>query len=172
MKKIKRLLNNLEYNYGWLRVINSPFVKLKWEFKWYKKPTLGTPYFLPRRVKNNKFIPIKYFGIRYWSLGWKTKWSNTDARFEWGPGLSVVLFGTQIVIYPTPNCDSNALDHYWEAWIIYSKHTDKTKTVEERIKESMEIYPARWIKYEECKQVPVNYWNYILKDKYKYLIDE
>lgn len=172
MQTIKQILNSLEYDFGWLRVINSPFVKLKWEFKWYKKPTLGTPYFLPRRTKNNKFVPIKYFGINYWSLGWKTKWSNTDVRFEWDPGLSIVLFGTQIVIYPTPSCFDNTLSHYWEAWIIYNKHTDKTKTVEERIKESMELYPAKWVKYEEGKQISVNYWNYILKDKYKYLIDE
>ena len=208
MKKLKTILRNLKYKYEWLRVINSPFVKLKWKFKWYKKPTLGTPYFLPRRMVKftkqdsinkyleevkrfndrgypipktlnensylnySKFVPIKYFGIKYWSLGWKTKWSNTDVRFEWGPGLSIVLFGTQIVIYPIPNCTSNALDHYWEAWIIYRYHTNKKYSVENRIKECMKLYPARWVKYEEGKQIPVNYWNYILKSKYKYLINE
>jgi hypothetical protein len=208
MQTIKQILYSLEYDYGWLRIINSPFVKLKWKFKWYKELTAGTPYFLPRKWKKftkkdclnsykeecekfrsagkeilkhitpesyknySKPVSIKYFGVNYWSLGTKTKWSNTDVRFEWGPGLSIVLFGTQIVIYPTPDCTSNALDHYWEAWIIYSKHTDKTKSVEERVKECMKLYPARWIKYEEGKQIPVNYWNYILKDKFKYLINE
>ena len=208
MKKLKTILRNLEYDYGWLRIINSPFVKLKWKFKWYKKPTLGTPYFFPRRMVKftkqdsinkyleevkrfndggypipktlnensylnySKFVPTKYFGINYWSLGWKIKWSNTDVRFEWCPGLSIVLFGTQIVIYPVPSCFDNTLSHYWEAWLIYTKHTDKIKTVEDRIKESMKLYPAKWMKYEEGKQIPVNYWNYILKDKYKYLINE
>lgn len=178
-KKFKRILSNLEHDYGWLRVINSPFVKLKWEFKWYKKPTLGTPYFLPRRIQKSKnkpdyleFIPIKYFGINYWSLGWKTKWSDTDIRFEWGPGLSLVLFGTQLVIYPVPDCDFYSISDYWEAWIIYNKHTDKTKSIKERLRESIELYPAKWIKYEEGKQISVDYWNYILKDKYKCLINE
>lgn len=172
MKKLKRILNNLEYDYGWLRVINSPFVKLKGKFKWYKKPTAGTPYFLPRRWIKNKAgystaKPIKYFGINYWSLGWKTKWSSTDVRFEYSPGLSIVLFGTQIVISPIPDCDNKALDHFWEAWIIYNKHTDKNKPVEDRIKESMELYPAIWGRNNNER---INYWNYILKDKYKYLI--
>ena len=36
----------------------------------------------------------------------------------------------------------------------------------------MKLYPAKWMKYEEGKQIPVNYWNCILKDKYKYLINE
>lgn len=207
-KKFKRILSNLEYDYGWLRVINSPFVKLKWEFKWYKKPTLGTPFFLPGKwikfdkkhaiewakervgeqtpkFKNYLFedivnyamqhmsrpVSIKYFGINCWSLGYKSKWLDTDIRFEWGPGLSLILFGTQLVIYPTPNCDFYSISDYWEAWIIYNKHTDKTKSIKERLRESMELYPAKWIRYKEGKQISVNYWNYILKDKYKCLID-
>lgn len=178
-KKFKRILSNLEYHYGWLRVINSPFIRLKWKFKWYNKPTIGTPYFLPRRIQKSKnkpdyleFIPIKYFGINYWPLGWKTKWSDTDIRFEWGPGLSLVLFGTQLVIYPVPNCDVYSISDYWEAWIIYNKHTNKTKSIKERLRESMELYPAKWIKYEEDKQISTNYWNYILKNKYKCLINK
>ena len=172
MKWFKRILSNLEYNYSWLRIINSPFVKLKWKFKWCKEITAGTPYFLPRKVKNNKFVPIKYFGVGYWSLGWKTKWSDTDVRFEWSPGLSIVLFGTQIVIYPLPNCNNDALYSYWEAWIIYHYHTDRTKNVENRLIECMNLYPAKWIKYGGEKKISINYWKYILKDKYKYLIDE
>lgn len=176
MKKLKRILSNLEYDYGWLRVINSPFVKLKWKFKWYKKLTAGTPYFLPRKWVKSKDkpdylepIPIKYFGINYWSLGYKTKWSDTDVRFEYSPGLSIVLFGTQLLIYPVPNCNSEAIHHFWEAWVIYTRNTDKTKSIENRIKESMKLYPAVWIRGKDER---INYWNYILKDKYKYLINE
>ena len=178
MKTLKRIISNLEYNYDWLRVINSPFVKLQWKFKWFKKPTMGTPYFLPRKWVESKEkpgymepMPIKYFGVNYWSLGWKTKWSAKDVRFEWGPGLSIVLFGTQLVIYPTPDCDNNTLDHFWEAWIVYNKLTNRSKSIEDRIMDCINLYPDKWIKYDNNKEIQINYWKYILKDKYKHLIN-
>ncbi len=179
MKTFKRIISNLEYNYDWLGVINSPFVKLQWKFKWFKKLTMGTPCFLPRKWVKSKEkpgymepIPIKYFGVNYWSLGWKTKWSAKDVRFEWGPGLSIVLFGTQLVIYPIPKCDEYVLDHYWEAWIVYSKLTNKSKPIEDRIIDCMNLYPAKWIKYENNKEKQTNYRKYILKDKDKHLIND
>jgi hypothetical protein len=176
MIKFKNFLNNLEYYYGWLRVINSPFVRLKWEIKWYKKPTVGTPYFLPRRKQKNKnkpgyleYVPIKYFGKSYWSLGWKSKWSDTDIRFEWEPGLSLVLFGTQLVIYPVPDCDWEVIFAFWEAWVVYDKYTDKSKSMEDRLRQCMELYSCIWIRGKDER---INYYNYILKNKYKYLIKD
>ena len=48
MKKIKALLNSVEYKLSFLSVLNSPFrgLKLKWYFGEIKH---GTPYFLPRK---------------------------------------------------------------------------------------------------------------------------
>lgn len=53
MKKIKALLNSVEYKLSFLSVLNSPFrgLKLRWYFGNIKH---GTPYFLPRKwVKCN-----------------------------------------------------------------------------------------------------------------------
>lgn len=59
MKKIKALLNSVEYKLSFLGVLNSPLkgLKLKWYFGDIEH---GTPYFLPRKwVKCNKKDALK-----------------------------------------------------------------------------------------------------------------
>ena len=112
-----------------------------------------------------KPIPIKYFGWDFTSLGWKTKWGSY--RFEWSPMISIVLFGKQICIWFMPNINLDeyriALDCYWEAWLTYEYDTDKSKSVEERLKELFSKYSCTW---GSEKNGYIDYYPIILKKKH------
>jgi hypothetical protein len=97
----------------------SPFVRPKLKF-YIGKVAIGTPYFLPRKVVNGKFVNKKIV-FDFVGLGWKTKWSDTDFRFEWSPVASFVFFKWQIAVMVIPENQN----HYWEAWLYYFKKTDK-----------------------------------------------
>ena len=87
--------------------------------------------------KNYSFaVPLKV-GFSYCSLGYKTKWSPTDFRYEWPPIFSFVFFGYQIAASIGPK-DKNTVDQYWTAWLYYEYATDKTKSKRERIKQCRE----------------------------------
>ena len=119
---------------------------------------------------HTKPIQIKYFGWKFTTLGWKTKFD--DYRFEWSPSISIVMFGKQLFISILPKVDIDkyivALDCYWEAWLTYKNKTDKTKTVEERIEELQKIYSCSWGSSNEGY---INYYPIILKEKYHYLLN-
>ncbi len=109
-----------------------------------------------------KAVPIKYFGWNWNSLGWKTKWD--EFRFEYNPGLSIVLFGKQLHISIQPNTDSEYWDSYWEAWLYYRYRTDKKLSKMERFKQLKQVYSCTWI----SSAVSNNHYNFILKTKYLY----
>ena len=204
IKYFKAKISNFKYNWGYLGVLNSPFVGL--ELKWYfGKIKYGTPYFLPRKcvkcsfedgvkawdkmnvisqefylrqqskeswIKNyakthTKTVPIKYFGFDYTTLGWKTKWD--DYRFEWSPSISIVIFGKQLFITILPKMDKEPgdttvrLDSYWEAYLTYKYKTDKSKSKQERLKQTMKLYSCTWGNEEMGY---TNYYPLILKNKY------
>jgi hypothetical protein len=150
--------------FKFLKVFNSPFKrpKLKWYFG---EVAIGTPYFYPRKWINNpdksgykKAIPKK-IGFDFVSLGWKTKWSDTDYRFEWNPIWSFVFFKWQIAVSFVPD----DCHHYWECWLYYTHSTDKTKTVKERLEQAREEFPCVWTtSYGEGKKETVCYWDKIL----------
>jgi len=104
----------------------------------------------------------KRFGFNYTGLGWKTKWRPDDYRFEWSPVFSFVFFKWQIAIsFIAPECH-----HYWECWLYYTRETDKTKTVKERLKQAREKYPCNWSRYNGAEEETICYWNSILKTRY------
>jgi len=80
-----------------LKILFSPFKPFKLD--WYTgKISKGVPYFYPRKWVVDKekpgylkAIPRK-IGFDFCSLGWKTKWSDDDFRFEYCPRLSFVFF--------------------------------------------------------------------------------
>jgi len=150
---MKKLINWFSYKFDYIGVFNSPFVRPK--FKWYfGKIALGVPYFLPR----------KKFGFDVVGLGWKTKWNDTDYRFEWGPIASFVFLKWQIALsLEVPDPDS-----YWEAWLYYSYNTDKIKSQTERIEQCREGFPRRWITYKgDGIKTERNAYNEILKEEYR-----
>lgn len=154
--------------FTYIKALWSPFKPFK--LKWYVgKTAVGVPYFFPRKWVLNpekpgslKAIPRKV-GFDYCDLGWKTKWEATDYRFEWSPVLSFVFFGYQIavtVIAPYEN-------EYWEAWLYYERNTDKTKSKQERIEQCIKEFPQIYKQYSNEGEKTINYYDYILKDKYK-----
>ena len=112
--------------------------------------------------KNTQKAISKKIGFDFVGLGWKTKWTDTDYRFEWSPLLSFVFFKWQIaVIFVAPH-----RDYYWEAWLYYEHNTDKTKSKAERIKQCREEFPQTWTRYSDDKKETIDYYNLILKKKY------
>jgi len=163
MSKLKYILQDLK----WLKVLNSPFKPFRVSF-YTGKTQIGTPYFLPRKwVKDkekpgwNKAVPLKV-GFSYCGLGWKTKWTNTDFRYEWGPVLSFVFFGYQLALTVGHEHSS----HYWEAWLYYEYATDKTKSKRERIEQCRKEFNQTWTVSSMGKEEVVDYYQRILKTKY------
>ena len=105
----------------------------------------------------------KKIGFDFVGLGWKTKWTDTDYRFEWSPVISFVFFGYQIaatVVVPQSS-------HYWEAWLYYENDTDKTKSAPERIEQCKKDFPLIYkVSQYGKEETTVNYYETILRKKY------
>jgi len=143
----------------------SPFkrVKLVWYFG---KIAIGTPYFLPRVWKkdgSNMVAKPRKIGFDFVELGWKTKWEETDYRFEWAPVWSFVFFKWQLAVsFKAPE-----EYHYWECWLYYNNNTNKRDSIIDRIKQAKEEFPCKWITSVNGETKETCYWNLILKEKYK-----
>jgi len=109
----------------------------------------------------SKAVPLKV-GFSYCGLGWKTKWTRTDFRYEWGPVLSFVFFGYQVALMVGQKYSS----HYWEAWLYYEYATDKTKSKRERIEQCKKEFNQTWKVYSNGEEEIINYYELILKTKY------
>ena len=113
-------------------------------------------------------VPIKV-GFDSCGLGWKTKWTDTDFRYEWGPVFTFVFFGYQLA-WKIGHKDAS---HYWEAWLYYEYATDKTKSRKERVAQCRKEFPQTWKIYHKSKETwetesveTIDYYNRILKRKY------
>lgn len=155
-------------NFTYLKAFFSPFKRPKIIF-YIGGIKHGTPYFYPRRwVKDkekpgwNKVIPRK-IGFDFVDLGWKTKWTDNDFRYEWGPLWSFVFFKLQICIFfrvPEP-------PHYWASWLYYELRTDKKKSQKERIEDCKKGFPLLWSVYTPGKEEELkDYYLTVLKTKY------
>lgn len=115
------------------------------------------------RVKHHNFPKAKQIGFDFVELGWKTKWSDKDIRFEWTPVWSFVFFGYQIaIIWNAPE-----QDHYWESWIFYEYYTDKIKSKTERIEQCKIEFPQTWVRHsKDDGEIKINYYDLILRKKY------
>ena len=108
-----------------------------------------------------KAIP-KLIGFDFVELGWKTKWSSTDYRFEHSPLISFVFFKWQIaVIFSAPEPH-----HYWASWLYYEHNTDKSKSKRKRIEQCQKEFPQNWTQYKNGNKETINYYKFILKEKY------
>lgn len=112
-------------------------------------------------------IPRK-FGFDSCGLGWKTKWKDTDYRFEWSPVFSFVCFGYQIAL----TVHAPHSDQYWSAWLYYERNTDKTKSKQERIEQCKKDFPQTYTSYSravpegETIEQTIDYYELILRKKY------
>lgn len=120
----------------------------------------------PVTITNNylgyrKAIP-KSIGFDFISLGYKTKWDETDFRCEWSPIWSFVFFKWQIALMFIPK----QRDMYWECYLNYYYNTDTTKSKKQRLMDAMDNFPCIWISQTNNIETHVNYWHHILKKKY------
>ena len=156
----------LGYNFEWMKVYFSPFKPIIPRF-YLGKTKIGVPYFLPRNMKLNKETRYyefseKKIGFSFCGMGWKTKWSSTDFRHEYNPVWSFVAFGYQIALIFRPEHDI----HYWESYLFYHYATDKSKSLEERLKEAIEKHPCTWTSHYNGEKTTTDYWKVIIKNKY------
>lgn len=108
------------------------------------------------------FAVPKKIGFDFVGLGWKTKWSRSDYRFEWAPIWSFVFLKWQIaVLFIAPE-----ESHYWEAWLYYERNTDKSKTKKERIKQCMNDFSLKYTVYKGGNKEHVDYYKSVLKERY------
>ena len=163
------LKNRIKYfikDFDFLRAYNSPFKAPR--LKWYcGKIALGTPYFFPRKwIKNPdksgylKAIPKK-IGFDFVPLGWKTKWDSY--RFEWSPMISFVFFKWQIAVtFVAPHAD-----HYWESWLYYTRETDKSDNISNRLAQCKKEAPQTWTSHNsDGTKETIDYYKLILKKKW------
>lgn len=117
---------------------------------------------LYKEKKNYLYAVPKKIGFDFVGLGWKTKWSETDYRFEWSPIFSFVFFGYQIAVTIVAPEDN----HYWEAWLYYELNTDKTKSKKERIEQCKKEFSLNYTVYSQGIETKVDYYDTVLKPKY------
>ena len=118
---------------------------------------------LCEQKKNHQFAVPKKIGFDFVPMRWKTKWTDTDYRFESGPIWSFVFFKWQVGL----TFQVEEMHHYWECWLYYTYSTDKTKSVEERIQEARKGFPCIWTTHRSGEdEETICYWDVILKKKY------
>ncbi len=131
--------------------------KLDEEFK-----TKVTLEHYKQQYKDTQKTTPKLIGFDFVGLGWKTKWSSTDYRFEHSPLISFVFFKWQIAlmfIAPEP-------DHYWTSWLYYEYNTNKSFSKRKRIEQCQKEFPQNWTQYKNGNKETINYYKFILKEKY------
>lgn len=132
---------------------------LKTKEEWLLRKSFGERYEYFKRC--NYPVPKK-IGFDFCPMYWKTKWSDTDYRFEHAPIWSFVFFKLQIaVLFIVPE-----MDHYWECFLAYELNTDKTKSYRERIDEAKKVFPCIWTSTKNGAKEKICFWDKILKNKY------
>jgi hypothetical protein len=147
----------------WVKYTDEDAIKASVEHKANKDKVLVSDKQLFEMYKKyNKAVPLKV-GFDWCSLGYKTKWSNTDFRFEWNPVFTFVFFGYQLAL----TVYSPYHDHYWTSWLYYEYATDKTKSKRERVEQCRKELNQTWTssRYNE-EPVTTDYYTKILKSKY------
>ena len=147
----------------WVKYTDEDAIKASVEHKANKnKVQVSDKQLFEMYKKYNKAVPLTV-GFSYCSLGWKTKWTNTDFRHEWNPILSFVFFGYQIAL----TFYSPYHSHYWEPWLYYEYATDKTKSKRERIEQCRKENNQTWTSHKHDEEpVTTDYYTKILKQKY------
>ncbi len=112
------------------------------------------------KMKYSYAVPKK-IGFDFVRLGWKTKWDSY--RHEWNPMISFVFFKWQIAVMMIPEHDT----HYWESWLYYTRETPITFPIQDRIKLCRQKAPQTWTRYTGDKKQQTDYYDLILKDKWK-----
>jgi hypothetical protein len=147
----------------WVKYTDADAIKASVEHKANKnKVQVSDEQLFEMYKKYSKAVPLKV-GFDWCSLGYKTKWSDTDFRFEWNPVFTFVFFGYQLAL----TVYSPYHDHYWTSWLYYEYATDKTKSKRERIEQCRKELNQTWTSHRHDEEpVTIDYYTKILKSKY------
>jgi hypothetical protein len=103
----------------------------------------------------------KKIGFDFVPLGWKTKYDSY--RHEWNPMISFVFFKWQIAVTFVPEHDM----HYWESWLYYTKETDKSDNISNRLAQCKKEAPQTWTRHHaDGTKEKTDYYKLILKKKW------
>jgi hypothetical protein len=115
-------------------------------------------------IKRGQIFVPKRIGFDFVGLGYKTKWSDTDYRFEWCPIWSFVFWKWQIALtFAGPK--NNATSNYWESWLYYYYNTEGT--IQERVAQCKKDFSQTYTVWASKEKSTVNYYDVILKNKYR-----
>ena len=147
----------------WVKYTSIDAIKAAVEHKANKnKVQVSDKQLFEMYKKYSKAVPLKV-GFDWCSLGYKTKWSDTDFRFEWNPVFTFVFFGYQLAL----TVYSPYHDHYWTSWLYYEYATDKTKSKRERVEQCRKELNQTWTSSRHDEEpVTTDYYTKILKSKY------
>jgi len=147
----------------WVKYTDEDAIKASVEHKANKnKVQVSDKQLFEMYKKYSKAVPLKV-GFDWCSLGYKTKWSDTDFRFEWNPVFTFVFFGYQLAL----TVYSPYHDHYWTSWLYYEYATDKTKSKRERVEQCRKELNQTWTSSRHDEEpVTTDYYTKILKSKY------
>jgi hypothetical protein len=147
----------------WVKYTSIDAIKAAVEHKANKnKVQVSDKQLFEMYKKYSKAVPLKV-GFDWCSLGYKTKWSDTDFRFEWNPVFTFVFFGYQLAL----TVYSPYHDHYWTSWLYYEYATDKTKSKRERVEQCRKELNQTWTSSRHNEEpVTTDYYTKILKSKY------
>ena len=147
----------------WVKYTDEEAIKAAVEHKANKnKVQVSDKQLFEMYKKYSKAVPLKV-GFDWCSLGYKTKWSDTDFRFEWNPVFTFVFFGYQLAL----TVYSPYHDHYWTSWLYYEYATDKTKSKRERVEQCRKELNQTWTSSRHDEEpVTTDYYTKILKSKY------
>jgi hypothetical protein len=147
----------------WVKYTSIDAIKAAVEHKANKnKVQVSDEQLFEMYKKYSKAVPLKV-GFDWCSLGYKTKWSDTDFRFEWNPVFTFVFFGYQLAL----TVYSPYHDHYWTSWLYYEYATDKTKSKRERVEQCRKELNQTWTSSRHDEEpVTTDYYTKILKSKY------
>lgn len=109
------------------------------------------------------FAEPKKIGFDFVPMRWKTKWTDTDYRFESPPIWSFVFFKWQIAV---TFCAIEPY-HFWECWLYYSRNTEHVaRTIKSRLTVARKLFPCVWTSHKNGIETTTCYWDLILKNKY------
>ena len=145
---IKSAVRKMRETRNWNK-LNPNYARRETPFRELYERSLSSLHPVPKKI-----------GFDFVRLGWKTKWDLY--RFEWSPMISFVFFKWQIAVtFVAPYAD-----HYWESWLYYTRETDKSAPIADRIAQCRKKAPCTWISHNEGKKETTDYYNLILKKKW------
>lgn len=157
---MKNLKEWFKYRFNWISIYNSPFKSP--DINMYMgKRCIGFPYFLPRTLGRDGVFRRKYFGFSSCGLGYKTKWSDVDYRFEWSPSYGFIVWNFQVAITFSLDCRS------WESWLLYRHFRRGGLSDLDALVKTRETNPNVWVSSKDGAEEKTDWFLKSLKRRFR-----